>query len=106
MNIGVRYTLPVYEKLHFGLLSATRFCGKHTWTEGRLSANWEPLCWLDGGVNLAANTFSTSMGWVVNVHPKGFNVFFGMDHLIGKVSKEMIPLSSNASFSMGMNVTF
>ena len=106
MNIGVRYTLPVYEKLHFGLLSATRFCGKHTWTEGRLSANWEPLCWLDGGVNLAANIFSTSMGWVVNVHPKGFNVFFGMDHLIGKVSKEMIPLSSNASFSMGMNVTF
>lgn len=106
MNIGVRYTLPSYEKMHFGLLSATRFCGKHTWTEGRLSANWEPLNWLDGGVNLAANTFSTSMGWIINVHPKGFNVFFGMDHLIGKVSKEMIPLSSNASVSMGMNVTF
>lgn len=106
MNIGVRYTLPSYEKMHFGLLSATRFCGKHTWTEGRLSANWEPLNWLDGGVNLAANTFSTSMGWIINVHPKGFNVFFGMDHLIGKVSKEMIPLSSNASLSMGMNVTF
>ena len=106
MNIGVRYTLPSYEKIHFGLLSATRFCGKHTWTEGRLSANWEPLNWLDGGVNLAANTFSTSMGWIINVHPKGFNVFFGMDHLIGKVSKEMIPLSSNASLSMGMNVTF
>lgn len=32
MNIGVRYTPPVYEKPHFGLLSATRFCGKHTWT--------------------------------------------------------------------------
>ena len=106
MNIGVRYTLPSYEKMHFGLLSSTRFCGTHTWTEGRLSANWEPLSWLDGGVSLAANTFSTSMGWVINAHPKGFNFFIGMDHLIGKVSKEWIPLSSNASFSMGMNVTF
>lgn len=106
MNIGVRYTLPSYEKMHFGLLSDTHFCGKHTWTEGRLSANWEPLHWLDGGVNIAASTFSTSMGWIVNIHPKGFNVFFGMDHLVGKVSKEMIPLSSNASLSMGMNVTF
>ena len=29
-----------------------------------------------------------------------------MDHLLGKTSKEFIPLSSNASFAIGMNVTW
>lgn len=106
MNFGVSYTLPKYDKLSFGLLSATRFLGKHSWTEGRLSANWAPLKWLDGNVNVAVNTYTASFGWLVNVHPKGFNFFVGMDHLIGKVSNEMIPLSSNAALSLGFNVLF
>ncbi len=29
-----------------------------------------------------------------------------MDHILGKTSKEFIPLSSNASLNLGMNVTF
>ena len=29
-----------------------------------------------------------------------------MDHLLGKTSKEFIPLSSNASIAIGMNVTW
>lgn len=41
-----------------------------------------------------------------NAHPKGFNFFIGMDHILGKTSKEFIPLSSNASLNLGMNVTF
>lgn len=106
MNFGVSYTLPMYDKMKFGLLSATRFLDTHTWTEGRLSANWAPLKWLDGNVNLGVNTYTASFGWLINVHPKGFNFFVGMDHLLGKVSNEMIPLSSNAALSMGFNVTF
>lgn len=43
---------------------------------------------------------------MLNAHPKGFNVFLGMDHLLGKTSKEFIPLSSNASVNVGFNVTF
>ena len=30
----------------------------------------------------------------------------GMVHLLGKTSKEFIPLSSNASFAIGMNVAW
>ena len=106
INVGAEYTFPLYRPLKFGLLSSTRLNGKYTWTEGRLSANVAPLKWLDGGVNFAVNSFMASCGWVVNVHPKGFNVFVGMDHLLGKVSKEFIPLSSNASVNVGFNVAF
>lgn len=106
VNVGCEYTLPVYRGLKFGLLSTTRLHGKYTWTEGRLSANIAPLKWLNGGVNFAMNNYTTSIGWVLNIHPRAFNVFVGMDHLLGKTSKEYIPLDSNASFNVGFNVTF
>jgi hypothetical protein len=46
------------------------------------------------------------MGWLVNIHPKGFNFFIGMDHILGKTTKEFIPMTSNASLAMGMNITW
>lgn len=106
LNIGCEYVLPVYRKVKFGALSSTRIRGAYTWTEGRLSANYAPLKWLDGGVNLAVNSFTTSFGWVLNIHPKGYNFFIGMDHMLGKMSKECIPLSSNANVAIGMNITW
>ncbi len=106
MVFGGEYTLPAYRKLKFGALSTTRFNGDFSWTEGRISANYAPLKWLNGGVNLAVSSFTTSLGWVLNIHPKGYNFFIGMDHILGKTSKEMIPLSSNASIALGMNITW
>ncbi len=106
MNFGCEYTLPAYRQLKFGFLSSTRINGKYSWTDARLSANVAPLSWLDGGMSFSVNSFTASMGWVINAHPKGFNFFIGMDHIIGKTSKEFIPLSSNASLNLGMNVTF
>lgn len=106
INVGGEYILPVYRQVSFGLLSSTRLNGDFTWTEARLSANYRPLEWLDGGVNVAVGTYATSFGWNLNIHPKGFNFFIGMDHLLGKTTKEMIPLSSNANIAMGMSVTW
>jgi len=105
-NVGAEYTLPMYRQLSFGLLSSTRFQGEYSWTEARLSANWEPLRWLDGGMSLGVGSFGASAGWLVNIHPKGFNFFIGMDHILGKQSKEWIPLSSKASINLGMNITW
>ena len=105
-NAGAEYNLPAYRKLTFGLLSSTCINGDYSWTEARLSANWKPLKWLDGGVNFAVGSFAASMGWVLNIHPKGYNFFIGMDHIMGKQSKEGIPLSSNANLAMGMNITW
>lgn len=106
INVGAEYTLPVYRKVSFGALCTSRINGAYSWTEGRLSANYAPLNWLDGGVSFAVNSFTTSMGWVLNLHPKGYNFFIGMDHILGKTSKEMIPLSSNASLTVGMSITW
>jgi hypothetical protein len=106
INLGAEYTLPVYRKLSFGLLSSTRFQGEYSWTEGRLSANWKPLGWLNGGMSFGVGSFGVSAGWLLNIHPKGFNFFVGMDHILGKQSKEGIPLSSKSSVNLGMNITF
>ena len=92
--------------MKFGALSSTRIRGNYTWTEGRLSANWEPVKWLDGGASFAANSFGASMGWVINFHPKAVNFFIGMDHLLCKFSQDGIPLGKNTSVALGMNIAW
>ncbi len=106
MRLGVEYPMPFYDKLSAGLLYTHRFDGLYKWSEGRLSANVSPLTWLNGGLNVAVTSFCTTMGWVLNVHPSGFNFFIGMDHIIGKTGASMVPLDSNVSFNMGMNIAF
>ena len=105
-RLGVEYTLPQYKALSFGALGIRRFNGPMSWTEGRISANYAPLKWIDGGVNVAAGTFTTSVGWMLNIHPKSFNIYMGMDHIIGKMSKQYIPLTSNANISLGMSISW
>jgi hypothetical protein len=56
--------------------------------------------------NVALGTYGASFGWMLSFHHTGFNLFLGMDHTLGKVSKEFVPLSSNASFNMGINFPF
>lgn len=106
LNIGAQYELPMYRKLHFGFLSSTRIAGRYTWSEGRFSANVAPLKWVSADVNVAFSTYGTSFGWMVSAHPKGASIFVGMDHTMGKVTKEYLPLSSNASLNFGFNVAF
>ena len=106
VNLGAEYKLPMYEQLSFGLLGQHHFAGDYSWTEGRLSANWAPLSWLNGGINGGINNYCGSFGWIINIHPNAFNFFIGMDHIIGKQSKEFIPLNSNAHISFGMNIAF
>lgn len=106
MRFGLEYPLPVYDRLTFGSLLTHRFDGKYSWTEERISANVKPLDWVDGGINVAFTSFCTTMGWVINFHPVGMNVFFGMDHTIGKMGASMVPLNSNVSFNFGLNVAW
>lgn len=106
MNIGGEYIAPFYRKLTFGLLNTTRINGRYSWTNFRLSANVAPAKCFSAGVNFAVGTFGTSLGWIMSVHPKGFNLFLGMDHTIGKLAKQGIPLSSNTEFNMGINFPF
>lgn len=106
VNAGVRYELPVYRKLHLGLLSTTRLQGKYSWTECRLSANVAPAKCFSADVNVVAGTYGMGFGWLLNFHHTGFNFFLGMDQTLGKVTKQFAPLNSNASVNLGMNFLF
>ena len=105
--LGAEYTLPAYNKFKVGLLSTSRLQGRYSWWEARLSANVSPVKWFDAGVNGSVSTIGSSFGWIVNFHPKGFNLFVGMDQIIGEVNPQCIPVDNmNMSVSVGMNVTF
>lgn len=106
VNVGVDYTLPMYKKIKFGLLNTTRVQGKYSWTEFRLSANYSPVKCLSANVNGVVGSYSAGFGWLINVYTSGINFFVGMDHTLGKVTKQFAPLNSNASVNFGLNVPF
>ena len=106
MNLGVQYTPDFYDKLSFGLLNSTRMAGKYSWTEFRLSANVAPTNIFSASANMALGTYGTSFGWLLNFHPSGFNLFIGMDHTLGKLAKQGVPLSGRANVNIGINFPF
>ncbi len=106
MYAAVDYTLPTYRKLKFGLLNSTRFQGDYTWTNFRLSANISPIKQISAGVNYALGTYGNSFGWIIDFHPKFINIFVSQDNMFTKIAKQGVPLSSNSSLNLGINVPF
>ncbi|MCM1006090.1 MAG: DUF5723 family protein [Prevotella sp.] len=106
INLGAEYTFPLYRNLTFGLMNSTRIAGKWTTTDFRLSANVAPCKIFSAGINMAAGTNGVAFGWIANLHPKGFNLFLGMDRTLGRLAKQGVPLTSNASVAFGINFPF
>ncbi len=107
LNIGALYTFPYYNKLKFGFLESTRINGQYSWSEGRFSANVAPVKCFDASVSYAISSFGSSFGWVVNLHPKGFNIFFGSNHQFFKVTPQFVPVNRlNMNLSFGINFPF
>ncbi len=104
-NIGAEYTLPVYKALSVGVLNTTRLQQELTWTEFRAIASWEPCKVFDAAVSFGAGTFGTDLGWIVNLHAPGFNLFLGMDRIPTKLAKPAVPMN-DASFNFGLNFLF
>lgn len=107
MNVGVEYELPYYRGLTFGLLNTTRLCGGYTNTEFRLSANITPVKYVSASANLVYGTYGLGFGWLLNITSgKGINLFVGMDKIPGKLTKQYVPLNSNANINFGINFPF
>lgn len=106
INIGVGYEFPLYRPLRFGFLSSTVINGRYTWSQARFSANVAPLKWFSASANFEASTYGCGFGWLANFYTKGINVFLGMDHTMGKLAKQGVPLNSNASMTVGINFPF
>lgn len=103
LNIAAQYALPFYSHLKFGFLSTTRIQDVYSWNEERFSVTVSPVKAFEASVNYGVGTFGSNVGWIVNFHPRGFNLFLGSDHCVGKLSKQYIPLRSNYDFCMGVN---
>ena len=106
MNLGVEYTPDFYDKLSFGLMNSTRMAGKYSWTDFRLSANVSPCKVLSATANMALGTYGASFGWLLDLHTSGFSMFLGMDHTLGKLAKQGLPLSGRGHVSVGINIPF
>lgn len=106
LNIGVGYEFPLYRRLNFGFLSSTVINGRYTWSQARFSANVRPVDCFSASANFEASTFGCGFGWLLNFSTKGFNIFLGMDHTLGKLAKQGVPLNSNASVNLGINFPF
>lgn len=106
LNVGVDYTLPMYRRLHFGVLSSSRFMQNFTWSELRISANVNPVDCFSATANFAVSNFGCAFGWLVNFNHRWFNIFVGMDNTLSKLAKQGIPLNSNASVNFGINIPF
>ena len=103
LNLSAEYALPMYKKLKFGFLSTTRIQGQYSWNEERLGFALSPCKAFELAANFGVGTLGASWGWVMNIHPRGFNFFLGMDQVVGKLSKQGIPLKSNANVCLGIN---
>lgn len=106
LNWGVRYTLPYYRNLTFGLVNTTKFRGSMTMTDFRFSANVQPVKCFSASANFAAGTYGVAFGWLLNLNVKGFSLYLGMDRTLGKLAKQGVPLNSNAEINIGMNFPF
>lgn len=108
LHWGAEYTLPVYRHLKMGFLSTSRFQGRHSWTEARISANVSPLSWFEASLNYALSNFGSSTGLMLNFHPEGFNFFVAADVPMGKYTpKYWIPINRfSANVNLGINFSF
>lgn len=104
MNLGAEYIPNFYNKMSFGLMNSTRF-GDYGWTEFRASANVSPTKAFSTSVSLGVGTYGTSFGWLLNLHPNGFNIFLAMDRTC-TFAEPCIPVSGNGSISVGVNFPF
>lgn len=105
LNIGAEYTLPVYRPLRFGFLYTSRISGIYSYHQAMLSANVRPLKWVEASLNTAVSSTGWTMGAMLSLKAKHFNIYLASDRFIGKVSSEFIPLHNlNSSINFGMTI--
>ncbi len=106
LNVGAAYTLPSHKKLTLGLLSHTYINGAFSSTEWRMSANYALCHWLEGALTYGTGTYGSTLGWVLNAHPRGFNFFVGAEHSLGSLTPQGLPVgNANMRVNLGMNIT-
>ncbi len=107
LNGGVEYNI-LNNWIAFGLLSHTEFCQNFTRSELTASVNFRIMRWLSTSFShtfLSGNKLGV-MGWALNIHPAGFNLFLGADFIDTRYAvfnNVPIPkMMSSANFYLGL----
>lgn len=105
LRLGAEYGMPFYNNLTAGFLFSSYFAGPQSWQEGRFYLNIKPVKWFNATVNYGASTFGSSLGWMLNFHPKGINFFVGTDCQFLSVTPQYVPVgNANVNVNLGFNV--
>ena len=103
LNVGAEYTLPAYRRLHFGFLYTARLHGLYSYHQAMLSATVRPVNPVELSINTTAGGTGCFFGAALSLKAKHFNFYVGADRILGKVSKQFIPLNNlNANVNLGM----
>lgn len=109
MYLGAEYNMPFYDKLSVALLYSQRFSkfDYNKYYDVRGYVNIAPLSWIEATVNYGVSTYGSTLGWMLNIHPAGFNLFVGSDFMISKVTPQYIPvddLNAHVTFGIGFPI--
>ena len=97
LNIGAEWNF-LDNLLGVGVLSHTKFWNRAAHSELTLTGTVRPAKWFTASLShtLIANKFGI-FGAAINLHPRGVNIFFGMDYIPTKYAKLEF-LNTNAMF--------
>lgn len=94
-------------KISFGLLGSLRVGAPNSFGEAMISSNFRPVKWFNAAINGSFSNVRSSMGAVLNFHPKAVNLFLGMDYFLASYSKQFIPVdAAKVNFGMGLSFNF
>ena len=108
-HVGIELRMPFWQRLSVGALGTYRFDGPHSWWEARGSVNLALFRWFSLSGNYAYSTYGESYGAAINFHPKGINLFVGVDSFAPalNMTPQYIPDASlNTNVAVGLNIAF
>lgn len=111
LNGGIEYNI-LKNWIAFGLLSHTEFCQNFTRTELTASVNFRIMRWLSTSFShtFLNGTQPGVLGWALNIHPAGLNIFLGADFIdtrfavFNKIPVPQMMTSANFYVGMGFNL--
>lgn len=105
-RLGAEYSMFFADWISVGELFTVR-SGINKFSEARTSLVLAPSKWFDMTGNVAFSSYGTAYGFMINLHPVGFNLFFASDCLKAKVNPQFIPTEefwTNVTFGVIMPI--
>jgi len=101
---GAEYDMPFLNWMSVGEL-VTLKTGNTGYLESRTYVNVEPCSFFDASLNVGVSKYGTSLGWIVNLHPVGFNLFIASDAMRSAVDVNDTPVGDCAlNVAFGVNI--